>query len=229
MQLKKTLAAATAAVAFASAAQAAVIINEVYPGGGGAAATNAFTRDYVELYNTGPGTVDLTGFRVTYASTGGNFGTNNVVAFGAGSFIAPNDFLLLVTGGAGTGGAPVPAANFFNGTTSGASLSGTAGSVALVDAANVQVDVVGYGALTTTVDANGVAKTEGTAAPAPTNNATSLNRVAFADSGNNSVDFVNAAPTPTVGVASAVVVPEPATLGLLGGAVALVGLRRRAK
>jgi predicted extracellular nuclease len=205
-------------------ASAAVIINEVYPGGGSGAAGTAYTRDYVELYNTGSATVDLTGWRVTYASATGNYGTNDVVAFGAGSFIAPGDYLLLVSGGAGAAGVAVPGANYYNGTTAGASLSGTAGSVKLFDATNTSIDTVGYGSTVTATDANSIPKLETAAAPQPTSNAFSLSRTSFSDTNNNSADFSNQTPSPTAGTQSQVVaVPEPASLGVLG----LLGLAMR--
>ena len=217
-----------AALSLAAAANGAVIINEAFVGGGSSTAGTAFTRDFVELYNTGPAPVDLTGWRVTYASASGNFGTNNVVAFAAGSFIAVGDHLLLVSGGAGSAGAPVPNANYYNGTTSGASLSGSAGSIKLFDSANVSIDTLGYGTTVTAADANGVPKIETAAAPAPTSgNTTSLSRSGFTDTNNNSVDFTNQPPSPTAGTMSAVVVPEPASLAIAGLA-GLVLRRRRA-
>ncbi len=224
-------ASALIGLAMVSSANAAVIINEVYPGGGSSVATTTYNRDFVEIYNTGASTVDLSGWRVSYASAGGNYGTNNVVAFGTGSYIGAGDYLLLVSGGAGSAGVVVPAANYYNGGiagTSGASLSGTAGSVSIFDASNVRIDTLGYGSTVTSPDANGVVKIEGTAAAAlASGNNLSYNRSGFVDTNNNSADFTAATPSPTPGINSQVVVPEPTSLAVLGLA-GLVRARRRA-
>ena len=46
-----------------------VVISQVYGGGGNAGAT--FRNDYVELFNTGSASVDLTGWTVQYATAAG--------------------------------------------------------------------------------------------------------------------------------------------------------------
>src|SRR5687768_7137249 len=50
----------------APASPSGLVISQVYAGGGNAGA--AYTHDFVELLNTGPSAVDLTGWSVQYAS-----------------------------------------------------------------------------------------------------------------------------------------------------------------
>src|SRR5437762_784308 len=66
------LALLAALLVFPSAAQAAtsaVVVSQIYGGGGNAGAT--FRNDYVELFNSGSGGVDLSGWTVQYATAAG--------------------------------------------------------------------------------------------------------------------------------------------------------------
>jgi len=54
----------------ADAASTTVVISQVYGGGGNAGAT--FKNDFIELFNRGGAAVDLTGWSVQYAATGGS-------------------------------------------------------------------------------------------------------------------------------------------------------------
>ena len=125
----------------ASSSNAAVIINEVYAGGGSSVAATTYTRDFVELYNTGPVPVSLAGYTLQYASAAGLF-TNTIVAFDVGSVIGAGDYLTVVTGGAGSAGATLGAtdANYIA-PTSSASLSNSGGAVRLFDGTNA-VDLI---------------------------------------------------------------------------------------
>ena len=74
-----------------------VVISQVYGGGGNAGAT--YRNDFIELFNRGTSTVNLTGWSVQYASA---TGTSWAVTPLSGS-IAPGQYFL-VQEAAGTGG-----------------------------------------------------------------------------------------------------------------------------
>jgi DNA/RNA endonuclease G (NUC1) len=168
----------------------AVVISQVYGGGGNSGAT--YKNDFIELYNAGTGSVNLSTYAVQYASASGS--SWSVTAL-SGS-IAPGAHYLIQEG-AGTGGTqnlPTPEA------VGTIAMSATAGKIALtktqtvltvdnpIGTANV-VDFVGFG----TADAF-----EGSgAAPAPSNTAADLRANAGAtDTNNNAADFATGAPTP---------------------------------
>jgi hypothetical protein len=211
---------------FSGGSQAAVVINEVFPGGGSSAATTSYTRDFVELFNTGTSAVDLTGYRLQYFSASGTTPTT-IFSFLSGSAIGANDSLLVVTGGSGSAGTTLTGTgpDGTNGTGSGASLQAQNGAVRLIDPSSNVVDLLGYGAVTTT-------NFEGTLAPAgPSTNDKSFQRDAttHADTNNNFNDFTLATPTPNPGTTSTAVntVPEPTAMALLGLAGAFTLARRR--
>ena len=65
---------AAAAILFAAAApveatSSTIVISQVYGGGGNAGAT--YTNDFIELYNLGPSTVDVSTWSVQYAAAAG--------------------------------------------------------------------------------------------------------------------------------------------------------------
>ncbi|WP_371504030.1 endonuclease/exonuclease/phosphatase family protein [Allokutzneria sp. NRRL B-24872] len=187
------LASTTLLVALAPAATAApspdAVIAEVYGGGGNAGAT--LTSDFIEL--TSPTAVSLDGWSVQYLPAAPSAGSRWQVTKLAGSIPAGKRYL--VAQAKGPGGAvalPTPDAT---GTTN---LSGTAGTVALVnsdqpltcltaaDCAAVPAvrDLVGFGAATVR---------EGAPAPAASNT-TSVARKA--DTDDNAADFTAGDPTP---------------------------------
>src|SRR3954468_19937846 len=53
----------------AHAAASDIVVSQIYGGGGNVGAT--FRNDYVELFNAGSGTVDLSGWTVQYATAAG--------------------------------------------------------------------------------------------------------------------------------------------------------------
>src|SRR5207248_10336018 len=93
----------------AEALSTSVVISQVYGGGGNSGAQ--FTNDFVELFNRGGASIDLSSWSVQYASpTGtGNFGSSaNLITPLAGR-LAPGHYLLIQEAGGGTAAAAVPA------------------------------------------------------------------------------------------------------------------------
>ena len=165
-----------------------VVFSEVYGGGGNSGAT--YKNDFMELFNRGTQTVDLTGWSVQYSSATGTF-TNVTNLSGT---IAPGHYFL-VQESAGTGGTtnlPTPDV------TGSIAMGATAGKVAVTGqtaqltstcSGSVIADLVGYGAT-----AN-CSETSPTAAPA---NATAVLRgnAGCTDTNNNSADFTVGPPNP---------------------------------
>ncbi|MDB6057937.1 MAG: non-specific endonuclease [Verrucomicrobiales bacterium] len=167
-----------------------VVISQVYGGGGNSGAT--YKNDFIELYNSGTASVDLSTYAVQYASSAGSSWQETTLS---GTLAAGHHYL--IGEAAGTGGTtslPTPQVS------GSISMAGTAGKVALtktttlltvdnpVGSANV-VDFVGYG----TADAF-----EGSgAAPAPSNTTSDLRAGGGAtDSNNNAADFATGTVNP---------------------------------
>src|SRR3954454_7254892 len=107
-RLARALAIAIGALALAaapaSAASPDIVVSQVYGGGGNSGAT--YTNDFVELFNRGPASVDVTGWTVEYASATGLFNQSTPLT---GSIMPGAHYL--VQEGAGAGGTtPLPAA-----------------------------------------------------------------------------------------------------------------------
>ena len=179
-----------ALAALAGDAQAQVVISQVYGGGGNTGAP--YKNDYIELHNTGSSTVDVTGWSVQYASSGGNSWTNKTLLTGA---IAPGGYYLVRQGAGAGNGADLPAAQV-DGTIA---MSATAGKVALVGNSTTLpavtcptggaiIDFVGYG---------GANCSETAPTPALSNTLAALRKDdGCTDTGNNAADFATGAPAP---------------------------------
>jgi predicted extracellular nuclease len=170
-----------------------LVISQVYGGGGNASAP--FQSDFIELFNRGVTSVNLTGWSVQYQSAGGS-GTWQVTPLSG--TIAPGGYYL-VKEDTGTGcsglpcGTPLPAPD----DTGSIAMAAGAGKVALSTsttafsgaAPSCPVDFVGYGA------ANAF---EGAGPTAATSNTTAAQRKRSGcfDSNNNNIDFSISAPTP---------------------------------
>src|SRR5437870_4132115 len=145
---------AMVAILFAVAApievvSSTIVISQVYGGGGNAGTT--YTNDFIELYNLGASTVNVSTWSVQYASTTGTSWQRTNLT---GS-IAPGHYYLIQEA-AGTGGTtPLPTPDAI-GTIA---MSATAGKVALVSnqttitsgtscPSTAIVDFVGYGTAT---------------------------------------------------------------------------------
>jgi len=173
-----------------------IVISEAYGGGGNSGAT--YKQDFVELYNNTTSPINLSGYRVFYASATGTFSSSTALS---GTILAKSYFL--VQEAAGTGGTTnIPTADVVG----SIAMSGTAFKVALTNSstaptaatdANV-VDFVGAGSTASLYEGT-------TKAPAPSNT-NSINRTITdgigIDTNENGTDFTTAAPTPMNGAFS---------------------------
>jgi hypothetical protein len=171
-----------------------IVISQVYGGGGNAGAT--YRNDFLELFNRGNVTVDVTGWSVQYMSAAGT-GTWQVTALCSPGpcNIAPGQYFLVqeAQGAGGTTNLPTPDA------IGAIAMSATSAKVALVNdataltgncpaSANI-VDLVGYGSSATC--------SEGAATATLTNTTAALRAMSgCTDTDNNSTDFSTGAPNP---------------------------------
>jgi predicted extracellular nuclease len=174
-----------------------VVISQVYGGGGGSGAL--FRNDFIEIFNRGPGTADLTGWSVQYApATGATWEVTPL----SGTLAAGRYYLVQqASGGANGANLPTPDA------TGAIDLDAAAGKAALIRTTTPQsgscpgpqglMDLAGYG----TADCF-----EG-AGPAPAGSASlAPTRLVSgcADNDDNAVDFAADAPAPRNGAAAPV-------------------------
>ncbi|PKM09180.1 MAG: hypothetical protein CVV14_01285 [Gammaproteobacteria bacterium HGW-Gammaproteobacteria-4] len=175
---------------FATSAQADVVVSQVYGGGGNSGAT--LRNDFVELFNNGSDPVDLNGWTVQYASSGGSSWQRTNLS----GNIAPGGYFLIQHAAGSGGSMDLPTPDSI-GTIA---MSGTAGKVALVNSSTALtgtcpstdaslVDLVGYG---------GAASC---AMGSPTGNLSNTTAAlrkedGCANTGNNNADFSIAAPAP---------------------------------
>lgn len=198
--------AAGTAVAVPTAATAApdgsgLVINEVYLNGGSAGAT--YLNKYVELRNPTDEPIDVAGWSVQYRAYNQTAAFSAVIPLGDHHVEPGGTFLVGANSNAANGEAlPTPDV------TSTVALSGNAnggtialvrsttaltGEVAAVRAHANLVDLIGYG-VSTTFETAPIG--QGTAPNLTYSVTSSLNRVAGADTDDNSVDFVAGAPSP---------------------------------
>lgn len=171
-----------------------VVVSQVYAGGGNAGAT--YANDFVELFNPGPASVDLSGWTIQYASAASSSWSATALA---GSIAPGRSYLVQLASTAAVGAAlPAPDAT---GTTN---LAASGGKVALVQDTTVLTcgaaagscatsssirDLVGYGS---------AADYEGSG-PAPAlSSTTAAQRDASGctDTGDNGSDFASGIPAP---------------------------------
>ncbi|HKQ78377.1 MAG TPA: lamin tail domain-containing protein [Blastocatellia bacterium] len=163
-----------------------IVISQVYGGGGNGGAP--FTNDFIELFNRGTTTINITGWAVQYTSSTGVTWQKT----GLTGTLAPGQYYLVQEGAGGGVGSPLPAPDAMGGIV----MAATAGKVVLTNndtlvpngvscpsGPNV-VDIVGYG--------NAANCFEG-AGPTPTISATTAAvRLGSGcmETDNNSSDFV---------------------------------------
>ena len=218
--IKKTIFSLLTALAFAAGAKAQMLtISEVYGGGGNTGST--YKNDFIELYNYGTTTVDVSTLSVYYGSaTSTTFTTANSTPL-TGT-IAPGAFYLIQEA-AGTGGTTaLPTPNV----TGTLNLSGTTGRVALGLTATLPTSATSTGVVDFLGWGPTASQYEGTGPAAATTNPTSIDRPdPTVDTNNNAADFMLGSPSPD---AAYIAVPEPATYAyLLGGLGILVLAARR--
>jgi Lamin Tail Domain len=177
----------------AHGASSSVVVSQVFSGGGNSGAP--FTNDFVELFNRGATTVDLSGWTAQYASAT----ANTWQVFALSGSIQPGHYYLIQYGGGGTG-SPLPTPD----ATTPIGMATTGGKVALVHSTTALTcgatagscsgiatieDLVGYG---------GASDYEGSGpAPALSNTTAAVRAGAgCTDTDVNSADFSAAAPTP---------------------------------
>jgi DNA/RNA endonuclease G (NUC1) len=171
-----------------------IVISQVYGGGGNSGAT--YTNDFVELYNPGSVSFDLTGWTLQYASATGSGWNSNKQPLGGS--IGPGEYYLVSLAG-GAVGSPLPAANISGqinmaaGTGKIALVSNGAGLVGNCPLADPDlVDFVGYGSSAST----GNFCFEGSApAPGGSNSSSVFRRNGGStDTNNNNADFITGTP-----------------------------------
>ena len=191
-----------------------VVISQIYGGGGNTNAT--YHNDYIELYNRGVASVDLSGWSVQYASSAGSGWSSNLQPLGGA--IGAGEYYLIALASGGAAGAPLPPANI----TGQINMSGTTGKVALSDSfepltgncplANAHVrDFIGYGSADCGEGA--------TTAPSLTNTSAALRQGnGSIDTNVNHDDFVAGTPNPRrtaaiVEIGPFVLITDPRTNG----------------
>jgi len=165
-------------------------ISQVYGNGGNAGST--FTNDFIEIFNRGNSTVDLTGWSVQYASAAGTSWTPTLIS----GTLAPGQHYLVGEGAGAGGTTPLPTPD----STGAIAMSGTAGKVALVSSSTALsvgcpsgagiLDFVGYGATASCFEGAG---------PTPAaSGANSQHRASdgCVDTNNNAGDFASSSATP---------------------------------
>jgi predicted extracellular nuclease len=190
------------AAAPALAASPDVVISQVYGGGGNSGAT--LTHDFIELFNRGTATVNLTAYTLQYGSTTGNLGGATNTQTPLSGSIAPGQYLLVQEAPGAGGTTPLPTPDVTDATP--IAMSGTGAKVALVNATTGLncgatatpcsasqlaqiVDLVGY---------DGSNMFEGSAAAPTLSSATAALRAGdgCTDTDDNAADFAAAAPAP---------------------------------
>jgi len=181
-----------------SAISTDIVISQVYGGGGNSGAP--YTNDFIELFNRGMTTVNITGWSVQYASaTGtGNFGGNAVTVINGS--LAPGQYYLVQLAG-GTNGVALPSPDAI-GTVN---MSGSSGKVIVSNqsaglACNGGSTPCSSGDLAAIVDLVGYGTAnfyEGSPAPGLSNSTADFRTGdGCTDSDNNSVDFTAGTPNP---------------------------------
>ena len=171
-----------------------VVISQIYGGGGNSGAP--FSNDYIELFNRGSQSINLTNWTIQYASSAGTAWQSHAL----GQELLPGQYFLLQLGSGGANGQPLPSPDAI-GTIN---LSASAGKVALVNSTATLggtcptgamiADIVGYGSAASCFEGN---------LPAPSAaNALAIFRASSGclDTDNNAADFFASAPAPRNGL-----------------------------
>jgi hypothetical protein len=178
----------------ADAGATGVVVSQIYGGGGNAGAT--YRNDYVELFNAGSATVDLSGWTVQYATAAGTTWQTTSLS----GTIAPGRYYLVQLASNADVGAALPPAD----ATGTSNLAGTCGKIGLgrgaaaltcgasagsCSADPLVEDFVGYGSASDFEGAGSAAGLSNTSAALRANNGCT-------DTGDNATDFTAAEPAP---------------------------------
>lgn len=167
-----------------------VVISEVYGGGGNAGAT--YKNDFIELYNPTNSDIDLSGWKIQYASKAGIFDEKNNITLING-VIKANGYFLIQEAKGSTGSIDLPTPDIIGNIAMGASDC----KVRLVDNNGTVVEFVGVGAAN---EAEGNKPAKGmsnTLSVQRKDNDASSNGVTNGwDTDNNEEDFYSKEPTP---------------------------------
>jgi hypothetical protein len=179
----------------AEAVSTSVVISQVYGGGGNSGST--YTNDFIELYNRGTTTVDLTGWSVQYASAASSSPWGATPLSGT---IAPGHYYLIKESQGAGGTTPLPSPEVTTGTSL---MSATAGKVALMTTTTTiatgtcptgatLVDLVGYSSTATCSETSPTGTLSNTTAAIRKNGGCQ-------DTDVNSNDFIVSGPIPRNG------------------------------
>ncbi|MGN7764705.1 S-layer homology domain-containing protein [Paenibacillus sp. 22594] len=207
-----------APTASAAMDDSAPVISQVYGGGGNSGAK--YKNDFIELYNPTNTAIDLTGWKVRYASKTGTFGSTGTVLTG----VIPAGGYYLIQEAVGTGGTDsLPTANAIGTLLMG----GSDGKVDLLDKAGNRVDLVGYGAAEEYEGTGGTGALSSTTAAIRNESPQLPSGNRGLDTNQNSTDFSVQAPEPrtsgidnskapavTASLASGQIVPKGTQLSL---------------
>ncbi|WP_433938071.1 5'-nucleotidase C-terminal domain-containing protein [Paenibacillus lautus] len=171
-------------VAEASSRHDQVVISQVYGGGGNSGAS--FTHDFIELFNPTSSPVDLTGWKVRYASATGNFNNETPLT----GNIKPYAYYLIQQQSNGSVGASLPTAD----AAGTLNLSGSNGKVDLLNAAGDRIDLIGYGSASESETSPTAALSNSTAAIRKELTVGQNDR--GRDTDNNATDFIVMTPDP---------------------------------
>ncbi|MGC6585111.1 lamin tail domain-containing protein [Paenibacillus sp. Dod16] len=188
-------------VAEASPRHDQVVISQVYGGGGNSGAT--YTHDFIELFNPTGSPIDLTGWKVRYASATGNF--NNEIPLSGK--IEPYAYYLIQQQSNGSVGASLPTAD----DAGTLNLSGSNGKVDLVNAAGDRIDLIGYGSASEYETSPTAALSNSTAAIRKELTVGQNDR--GRDTDNNAADFIVMTPDPRNSASSVTPVTPGSGLG----------------
>jgi Lamin Tail Domain len=178
----------------AHASTSAVVVSGIYGGGGNAGAT--YRNDYVELFNGGSGSVDVSGWTAQYATAAGTSWQTTALS----GTIASGHYYLVQLASSADVGAPLPPAD----ATGTSNLGATSGKIALVRGTTALTcgaaagscssdplveDLVGYGA---------ASDFEGAGSATGLSNTSAALRAdeGCTDTGGNASDFAAATPAP---------------------------------
>lgn len=184
----------------AGASTSRVVVSQVYGGGGNSGAT--FQNDFVELFNGGAASVDISGWTVQYATAAGTSWQTTALT---GTIPAGRYYLVQLASSAAVG-APLPAPD----ATGTSNLAATSGKIALVRSAAALTcgatagtctadasveDLVGYGS---------ASDFEGTGSAPAGSNILAAQRASdgCTDTGDNAADFAAATPDPRNGASA---------------------------